>query len=676
MKKILYLLTIVLGLFSCTTNIIDDTEDAIAGIDYPATDNIEGGSITYKYNDGVIVINESNSNYLQRVEADTILYFSKTAISKFNLAEGNVISSGLVNDLTPYGLGNKILSVEKNGDLIRCVTTSAPLDEIFEVLDIDADIQLFCDTISQKMVDANGNTVTVEVTENQSSSRASVGSPNIITINLGNKSNDTRIGPYLTGSMSLGAIATLDINIKERKSECSLALYAGFEGELGTQTTWSGYKKLLPKTGKWNIVTGVVSVGPVVLRPFIDAELGVQGKIEGTISTKMSKQFGGKFGFKNGSSFHENLTNSSTDIVKNISVDAKGEINLVTKLNFGMGLYTKNIAVGIDPSVSTGFSTDFKLNNENLFRNHPNLDFKITADADAFFYAEFFGKEFSHAQANLVSIELFSHSWPLLPALVENSLEINKRKYDGPLMFDAEYKLQGGLLTDLSNKLGNQFDAFTIMPTFRVYRGGKEIYHIIDAQEIKGSSTQKFEFELGNLEHDVSYTGKPCIIIGNNMYDEDGIPFSSTSPTAAITDIVQTGAANGSFYHHGSNYDYEFYFYVNAQIKGSDNCKEWGIYDPKSEHIYYPNTLEDGRVTQYWTAWSNNSSATFTKTPYVILKEDGSTKYFEEHSHTLYYGGYFASPAKQSTFETRALKTIKKGDLIMRLDSVKYEKFK
>lgn len=404
--------------------------------------------------------------------------------------------------------------------------------------------------------------------------------------------------------------------------------------------------------------------------------MGVQGIIEGTISTKVSKQFGGKFGLKNGNAFHENLTNSSTDIIKNISVDAKGEINLVTKLDFGMGLYTKNIAVGIDPSISTGLSTDFKLNNENLFRNHPNLDFKIKADADAFFYAQFFGKEFVHTQASLASIDLFSHSWPLLPALVENTLEINKRKYDGPLMFDAEYKLRGGLLTDLSNKLGNHFDAFTIMPTFRVYRGGNEVYHIIDAQEIKGSGTQKFEFELGDLEHDVSYTGKPCIIIGNNMYDEDGVPFSSTSPTAAITDIVQTGAANGSFYHNGSNYDYEFYFYVNAQIKGSDNCKEWGIYDPKSENIYNPNALEDGRVTQYWTAWSNNSSATFTKTPYCILKDDGSTKYFEEHSHTLYYGGYFASPTKQSLSEPRTLRTFKQGDLIMRLDSVKYEKFK
>lgn len=213
MRKILLFISVVFGLFSCSTNTIDDPDAPIAGIDHQVTENIEGGSVTYKYNEGVIVINKTNSKLLQKIEADTILYFSKSAARKFDLSEGNIISSGLVNDITPYGLGNRILSVSDNGDLIRCVTTSAPLDEIFEVLDIDANIQLFTDTISQKLIDSDGNTVSVEVEQKQDVSRASIGSPNILTINLGNKSNDTRVGPYLTGSMSLGAIATLDLTL-------------------------------------------------------------------------------------------------------------------------------------------------------------------------------------------------------------------------------------------------------------------------------------------------------------------------------------------------------------------------------------------------------------------------------------------------------------------------------
>ena len=150
-----------------------------------------------------------------------------------------------------------------------------------------------------------------------------------------------------------------------------------------------------------------------------------------------------------------------------------------------------------------------------------------------------------------------------------------------------------------------------------------------------------------------------------NIYDEDGIPFSSTSPTAAITDIVQTGSAEGSFTHNGKNFDYEFKFYVNTEIRGSDNCLEWGVYDPNSDDIYNPNELKDGRVTQYWTAWSNNGSATFSKTPYVILKENGDYKYFETHSHTLYHGG-----------ATRSIQNQSFNNIIkMRLDSIRYERY-
>ena len=410
MKKIIYLLFIVFSLLSCNSNNTDDTEkEGIPGVDYPKSEYFDGGSITYKFNEGVIVIDKTNEAFLQKVESDTILYFSKSSSDKLNLTVGTIINSSIISDLTPYGLGNKILSITEEGDYIRCVSTRAPLDEIFEVLNINADFQLFCDTISQTLVDVDGDTVSVMANNETDLTRFSIGSPKAITINLGNKSSSSRIGPYATGSMSLGAVGTIDIDLGKHQYECSLALYAGFEGELGTQATWSGYKKLLPKSGKWTIALGVFEIGPVILVPLIDAELGVQAKIEGTASTTISKRFGGKFGLRNGQSFYENLTNSNTDIIKNISVDAKGGIGLVTKLGLALGIYSKDVTVAVRPSISAGFSTDFKLNNENLFKNHPNLDFKITADADISFEAKILSIQFAHAHAAIASFELFSY---------------------------------------------------------------------------------------------------------------------------------------------------------------------------------------------------------------------------------------------------------------------------
>lgn len=630
---------------SCYENIIEDDLSKIQeGFDIPKTENTEQYEITYQYKDNVIVLDERTSDYIERIVADTIIYFSSQLPEKLVPEINDVISSRVYPNL-PYGLGNRVLSFEKELNSYKCITTPASLDDIFEELDIIASFELL-DSISDGFYDDEG--VYWETTSKDCRTRVSIGSPNVLTINIG---TDAKL--YANGAFSVGAIATIDISLKESRSECSLELIAGMNGEIGAKSSWKGYKKIFKKE---NLVNSVLSIGPVVLRPYIDIELGLQGNIEGNINTSFSKQFGIKAGVRNGKPFHNNTTNANSNLIENLSVDAKGNVGLVCALDFGAGLYTKNIALGIEPSVYAGFGTDFKLNNPNIFRNAPQLDFNITADVDVFFFAQFFGKELTHAQETLASLSLFSHSWPLLPTLVESTLDVEKRDIEGPLTFDAKYKLKGGLL-------GRFMD---ISPSFRVYRGETEIYHIIDDKSIGSDETNEFEFELTDLKHDISYTGKPCILFMGGIYDEDGIPFSSTSPTAAITDIVQTGSAEGTFTHNGNNFNYEFKFYVNTEIRGSDNCLEWGVYDPNSDDIYNPNELKDGRVTQYWTAWSDNGSATFSKTPYVILKETGDYKYFETHSHTLYYGGTTRSVQNQ-LFDS--------NNITMRLDSIKYERY-
>lgn len=646
MRRFLYSYAFLLvTLCSCQENIIDMS---YRGFDSPITETADEYTITYQYKEDVVVLDENVWHYIDKVVADTIIYFSMQMSEELLPHVGDILSSRIYKKL-PYGLGNRVLSIEAESDLYKCVTTPAPLDEIFEELEVVAVFELL-DTISEGFYDNDGVYWETNIDENPDT-RVTIGSPNVLTINLGNYSSDTGAKFYANGAFSIGAIATIDISLKEGKSECSLELMAGMNGEIGVKSSWKGYKKWIERD---NLVNGVLSIGPIVLRPYVDLELGFQGNVEGNISTGFSKQFGIKAGVKNGVVFHENTTtDANSNLIKNISVNAKGSVGLVCSLDFGAGLYTKNIALGIEPSVSAGFGTDLQLNNPNIFRNAPQLDLNITADADVFFFAQFFGKEFVHTQETLASLNLFGYSWPLMPTLVENTLEVEKRDFDGPLTFDAKYELKGGLL-------GKFMD---ITPSFRVYRGGDEICHLIGNRGIGPDEENSFEFELTDLEHDISYTGKPCILFMGNIYDEDGIPFSSTSPTAAITDIVQTGSAQGAFVHNGEDFEYEFYFYVNAEIRGSENCKEWGVYDPNSDDIYNPNELKDGRVTQYWTAWSNNGSARFSKTPYVILKGEEEYKYFETHSHTLYHGGATRSISLSS--HTNDV-------VVMRLDSIRY----
>lgn len=577
---------------SCHANVLDNEPENkpenIKGFGYPITEDVEGGKITYQYNDEVIVLSETTQRYLVKVEADTILYFSEATPERLLPYKGGIISSAVIDDKTPYGLGNRVISVSQESGLYKCVTTAASLDEIFKELTLAADIMLVTDAIPSQVEDVDGNLHDVTVSK-FSETKAEIGSPNVLTVKLEGQS-DEQVGPYVEGDISLGAVLSIDFERSKNRYDCSLSLYAGFDGEIGVKTQCEGYKKLLPRKDKWQILDSKLPFGPVVLRPFVNAEIGLKGNAEGSISTGVSKRFGAKFGMKNHKSFYENLTESDMHIIENISVDVKGDVALVVKFNFGLGLYTKNIAASIDPSLSMGLSTDFKVNNENLFKNNPTLDFEIKAEAKGAFYAQFFGKELFREEMDFVSLNLFNHSWPLLPSLVENSLKVTKRDASEPLTFDAEYSLAGGLLSNLD---------FPLYPAFKVYKGSELVDFISSAENIYGDAAKEFTFELSGLENEVSYTGKPCLVIGDKSYDEDGIAFSSslTCPDSHHPHMIDLGLPSGTMWaccNVGANAPKEFggkYAWGETETKGVYNIKTY-----KNAKEVDPNSY-DG---QYW----------------------------------------------------------------------------
>lgn len=574
-------------LVACHANVLDDEPENIKGFGYPITEDVEGGKITYQYNDEVIVLSETTQRYLVKVEADTILYFSEATPERLLPYKGGIISSAVIDDKTPYGLGNRVISVSQESGLYKCVTTAASLDEIFKELTLAADIMLVTDAIPSQVEDVDGNLHDVTVSK-FSETKAEIGSPNVLTVKLEGQS-DEQVGPYVEGDISLGAVLSIDFERSKNRYDCSLSLYAGFDGEIGVKTQCEGYKKLLPRKDKWQILDSKLPFGPVVLRPFVNAEIGLKGNAEGSISTGLFKEFGAKFGMKNRKSFYENLTEPDAKIIKDISVDVKGEVALVTTLYFGMGLYTKNIAVSIDPSLSVGLSTDFKVNNENLFKNNPTLDFDIKAETKGAFYAQFFGKELFWEEMDFVSLNLFNHSWPLLPSLVENSLKVTKRDASGPLTFDAEYSLAGGLLSNLD---------YPLYPAFKVYKGSELVDFISSAENIYGDAAKEFTFELSGLENEVSYTGKPCLVIGDKSYDEDGIAFASslTCPDSHHPHLIDLGLPSGTMWaccNVGANAPKEFggkYAWGETETKDVYNIKTYKFakeVDPNSYDGHY-----------------------------------------------------------------------------------------
>lgn len=83
-NRLLFALMAII-LASCETNVIDDSDNIVAGFDFPTTETTDDYSVTFQYKDGVIVLDDKAQTYLVRVEADTILYFSNNPLPPFYL---------------------------------------------------------------------------------------------------------------------------------------------------------------------------------------------------------------------------------------------------------------------------------------------------------------------------------------------------------------------------------------------------------------------------------------------------------------------------------------------------------------------------------------------------------------------------------------------------------------
>lgn len=578
-KSYFIALLAVFLLWSCSDDEMGGfQDDPVEGMEEPVKEETDSYSITYQYQEDVQVLTPAKSGYIVRVEEDSILYFSKSTPAEVLPEVGEILSSRQT-EMLPYGLGGSVMSVTDAGDAYRCVTTAASLDQIFKELEFSY-TQALTDTIDG-FYDDEGNfhetwVVPYEELEyvDRTQTKVSIGAPNVLQIQLSAGSSGTSAGFYTNGTLSVGVIATIDYKLSDNTYECSLEFLGGLEAVLGIRAGWEGYHKFFEKK---NLAQGVANIGPVVLRPYLDVEAGLKGAIEGSISTSVAKQVGFKFGFKrddvtNGF-FTENTTQeASADLLKNLSVDAKGGLGVVAKLNFGAGIYTRNVAVGLDPEISFMASTDFQLQEPNLFRNESTLDFNLSASLNAFFLVELFGHELTHEQSSLATWNLWNTSFPLLPKLKENSLFVHEHTGTMDLLFDAGYSLE---------ERGVLMRFMDITPGLRVYKDEEEVMSVPYDAYITPEGSTDFDFTLADLERDTEYKAVPYIELLSNTYEEDGITFSSSFPV----EVTGVEVTNASYYpdhypFNNRNYSFKYDCAVTTELsdEGEREIADWGYY--------------------------------------------------------------------------------------------------
>jgi len=140
MKTYLPLFATIFLLLGCTLSMDEwAVPEEELGHDAPHTVENEYGTITYQFRDSVVFFTENlQQQYLVRTEADTILYISGSIPDEWRPYVGQKLATGISHEL-PYGLNNRVVSVQDQGGIYRVVTTRVPIEEVYKELNYSLD---------------------------------------------------------------------------------------------------------------------------------------------------------------------------------------------------------------------------------------------------------------------------------------------------------------------------------------------------------------------------------------------------------------------------------------------------------------------------------------------------------------------------------------------------------
>ncbi len=634
MNRLIYIFFtfFVIAITSCETNIIDDTGNVIAGFDYPITETGENYSITYKYNKSTIVYDEKNINYIHHIEADTILFYEQNTPDDYLPSIGDVVSTR-ITEKTPYGLGNKVLSIINTGNYYKCTTTSAALNEIYDKLDFVFDTYDISKLAENMEIFEEKNNIS------NSKSMITRSAPvdeklNIIEIPLANLSKK---GIVVSGNIDLTgkihAEGSLEKNTFEYYFEPKLAVKAkaGIDVEY-KKNLWQDigeFKNPLFKSPKADL--GPFPIGPLVLRPYIAAEGYVDFNASGALTVDLEENLSTKWGYRQTSGAYADALSYTppSDIIKNVSINGNVGLKFKGVFDVGLGVYFKDVAVELDPYFSTGIGLNFRT--ENLKDNN-TLDcvanFDVGAGAEAKFVVDFFGKLRLGPKVKILDNNLYHKEWPLIPMYEKNSMLIAGAGSTGK--FDGNYIVNSGFL-------GNYFP---VTPAINIYDAN---HNILKCQKFEGPRliTQDtfIKFNLANL-NDGKYYVHPCLIF---KIDNEDIPCESEEcfeingkTNVEILSVRQTYYKQeehdchdncGVKFHHKFNYD------VDIKVNGAANCIECGycIDYIHNRREYYQVDNIDGIHTISNTILYSTANPTLVIYPYVKYI-DGSIEVGEPFS--------------------------------------------
>lgn len=574
MKKLIVLIVCMLTLTSCLKHLLGN-DDKVEGFEHPVTETTDEYSITYQYKEDVIVLTEKDQDYLLKVEADTILYFSSSTPESILPEVGEVVSSR-VSDKLPYGLGNVVQEVTRRDGMIRCVTTVAGLDDIFEELSWEYNSTL-TDSLLDGYEDADGNTIkpeyvwyneeTGEITPVET--KGTIGKRKLLVWPLEAKHPTVKI----EGSIFIGAFVHCSGDVRNGDFEFYV------EPVIGTDNTFEVgviYEKdIWQDMYEWelfklkDIVRGTIVLGPVTLRPYVDIEAYFSAGASGTVTFEAGKTFSARIGYnQTDGGYIRNSTSKETDnnLIKSMYLDGNIGAEYKCLFDVGCGLYTRKIAISIDPYFKYQFGAELLYSwDKGSTKKESNIYTNILVGAAGKMVVDWFGALKYAPEMEFFETEIAHWEYPLIPRTKEDTFVIEERDKGS---YDAEYEVEGGFLSSL----------FDIYPGIAVYKNEELVYRKVFTEKTSFYKALETSFSLNGLEKGTTYTAKAFA----RLWEQDFVMETQTFPDDRWVDLGLPSGILWAKYNVGatSPEEYgEYYAWGETEEKSIYSMSNYNLYD-------------------------------------------------------------------------------------------------
>ena len=689
MKKFHFLLisfaALLLG--GCTLYLDDEQEDLIRTADgYVEPETIEldddKGTVTYKYNQHTIAIDDEVESYVATVQNDSIVYFVDGTPDDILPEVGEMLVCSF-RDKFPNGFCRRVVSQTKENGLYKCVTEPCDLFDAFDELQVnyvtrneaelggkEISAQEYFEGVGEEETQTNdpSTNLTRGVTRGWDDFIGDInqqfGNGKLVEFELAPEfgikggGNTVSVSGSIKagGSISFGPIVVIKIDSKSRTKEISIGLAGGVKFFVTYKVAGNVHLEppvSIPILGaKFDIKIFGANLG-VTATPFVEFEAAIEGEISIAFTT------GGKIGYfeKDGKGTFDfaglNVGKRPgnpviTNTMANPDVTLRASIGVDFQLGIGAnaadGLVNAEASAGLKvfASVSHKFSLkDFA--SPDMYKGK-TLDIDVKGQSYAGIEGGAFIKGFaglSPTTKNLWHSEL--DWWPTVDTYYFYKSNLEKNEYSAG--FSVADKGILGWVLSLHDK-----------SVMRIYDEGNLLVEEIPLKPEGGMVPFKPQVFSGKkvstkLKDNTKYYAQP-VMSGSNKYndsnpsymDMDKFEVMTTLPGIEITDIKVIQNTKGTLpvmYSANNIVYYKYCYTLRTKVKITDtrNCRKWGIMlrNDKGQYTTFEtdnNVSTTGSVspTVEWKWYSNKKSLTLAFTPYVLINGAEGKQMFTEKS--------------------------------------------